>query len=112
MVNCQYVISAENHAEIICGIIKNLVDATAAKPGVNTLRHQFKLYKGEFQGSCYVEPKTLAAVDYAYSTNPDLAYFSDAVSDLGKLELKEVDQYDQCDLRRRLMQIKSEDIPQ
>lgn len=48
MVDCEYVVSAESHAEMICKIVEELVAATSAKPGVNTLRHQFKLYKGEF----------------------------------------------------------------
>ena len=39
MVDCQYVVSAENHAEMICAIVKELVDATASRPAVNTLRH-------------------------------------------------------------------------
>lgn len=48
MVDCEYVVSAETHADKICKIVEDLVAATSAKPGVNTLRHQFKLYKGEF----------------------------------------------------------------
>ena len=76
MVECQYVVSAEIHAEMICRIIKELVDATAAVSGVNTLRHQFKLYAGDFNETCYADPKTFAG-DYSYTTSQDLSYFSD-----------------------------------
>jgi hypothetical protein len=69
MVECQYVVSAEYHSEMICGIIEDLCNQTAAKPGVNTLRHQFKLYKGEFQGTVYADEKNFAG-EYTFSSNP------------------------------------------
>ena len=110
MVEWKYVVSAETHAEQICAIVRDLVAVTDAKPGFNTLRHQFKLYKGQFDGSRYADNKTLQN-DYQIDTNPEFSYFSNSKSSLSSLGLKEVDSYESCDLSRRLMQIKSNDIP-
>ena len=59
MVNCQYIISVENHGAIICKIIQELVEATSQKGSVNSLRHQFKLYQGDFSGSAYADPNQM-----------------------------------------------------
>jgi hypothetical protein len=44
---------------------------TANKPGVNTLRHQFKLYQGDFPGTKYADPKTFGN-DYSFTNSPQL----------------------------------------
>jgi len=49
------VISVEDHGEIIVQIVEELMSVTESAGHANTLRNQFKLYKGDFKGSTYAE---------------------------------------------------------
>jgi hypothetical protein len=62
MEECHYVVSVEEHSEIICRVVKNLVDTAVKHSGYNALRCQYKTYKGPYEGSEFADEKTLASV--------------------------------------------------
>lgn len=69
MHDSKYVISVEDHADIICKVIQKVVDESMSKGRCNSLKCQYKLYKGAFPGSCYVDNDAMAAVGYTISNS-------------------------------------------
>lgn len=110
MEECHYVISVEDHSEQICRVVKNLVDAAVAVTGYNALRSQYKTYKGPFEGTEYIEEKTLGYV-FTIDQVPKLDQFH-GDPELGKLALMEIDLPVSCNLSRKVIHTRTLQIPQ
>jgi hypothetical protein len=67
MEECHYVMSVQDNADIICQVVGKLVTEIQTKVGINTLRHQYKLYEGHFVAGAFAEDAQLTV-----DANPEL----------------------------------------
>lgn len=105
MADCKYVMSVTDNHEIILKVVGDLINEIQSRVGINTLRHQYKLYKGPFTpGSFCDDPQ------FKVQAMPELNQFSgDPV--LAQLTLKEFILSNPCSLTRKMVPAKTLDIP-
>lgn len=111
MHDSKYVISVEDHAEIICKVIQRVVDESIAQGRQNSLKVQYKMYKGAFPGSCYVDNDAMAAGGYTISNSALFDEFKTDKSTLGAIALTEIAPIESCDLQRKIVHLKTLSIP-
>lgn len=93
MVQANYVISVEEHADHIIKIVEQASKAAACNP----LEVGYKTYTGNFPGSSYVDTNQLGS-GYTYEQCPS--------------GLVEVERFASCDLQRKVMHVRSNAIPE
>jgi len=106
MKECKYVVSVEDHSQLICKIIDDMIAQAIARFGFNGLKTQFKTYAGNFPGSKFANVASLG-LDAA----PKLDQFKGDGSDLEQLELSEIKKFNSCSLQRFSIPVESNNVP-
>ena len=88
MIECDYVLSIDNHAAIINGVIGDFVAEAMNQTGYCTLQHQLRLYQTQFEGTVFATQDSLGT-SYAIDSNPRMEYFKTDPK-LGSLALKDM----------------------
>jgi len=83
-----------------------------AKVGYNALRIQYKTYVGAFPTSAYVDNDALAQAGYTISNSAPFDEFKTDKSILGQLTLSEVKLPGSCELQRKIVHLKTMEIPE
>lgn len=113
MNNCDYVISIEEHAQIISDLIQEFVNESINQTGYCSLQHQLKLYFTTFEGTNYID-ETAINDQYKYDMNARMEYFKDDPY-LGQLTLKDMSGKDlntPSVMQRKEMNLTPEVIPE
>ena len=97
MEECKYVVSIQDHTNMIVKVVESVIAETTATGNINNLRHQLKTYQGGWEGSCYVD-KSIVQNYSPIEAMPTMEYFKGDSSELGQLTIKEVPTYAHCDL--------------
>ena len=112
MHSSKYVINVEDHADIICKVIKKVVDESTSKMGFNSLKVQYKVYKDAFPGSSYVDKDAMAGKGYTISPSALFDEFKGENSSLGAITLNEISKLESCDLQRKIVLLKTDNVPE
>ena len=107
MAECNYVITVEQHSELISTQVNALIEESQRLEGHNALACQYKLYEGNFTGSQYADHQMLSSM-YTLNDEP-----SDTIGEYVKdLELTHVKQLNgKVDLCRKNIHVKSDQVP-
>ena len=113
MATSNYVLSIDEHSELIIQIVKDFVVMSLERNGYCCLQHQLKLYQTKFEGTLYVDQGAIGD-SYSYDNNPRMEYFkNDEV--LGQLTLKDMAGNDintPSHMQRKEMILKANQIPE
>lgn len=83
MAECEYVMSVSQNHEVICKVVSDLMNEIQQRVGMNTLKHQYKLYKGPFNAGAFAED-----TQFSVEAMPELNQFAGDPT-LGSLTLRE-----------------------
>lgn len=109
MVKCKFAVSVELHADMICKIVDSLVGAA----GFNVLRTQLQTYSSNFVAGQFVDIASLENSGFVFQADPSISCFNAPSFNqaLSGLALHPIKRYDSCDLQRKIIHVKSNDIP-
>ena len=109
MVDCDYVVAVEEQYPRVIEFVEAVVAEAGQKKGLNGLRTQYKFYSGAFAGTVFADMAGLSDT-YAIDATPAMPDFS-GDADVPALRLVEVAKFPGCDLQRKQVHVRAQDIP-
>ena len=106
-----FVISLEQHPEIVMEIVEELVGEALRVKGYSPLRDQFKVWQMDTSAKQFLEFESMAS--FTISPTPELQFFrmKAEASVLGKISFQDVIGLFVCDLQRRPAELEAQKIP-